>query len=116
MDCLFYAKQENTSSTLSSSDALLLAECLKQLQLITGIFTQLDEKTIKKIHVDDKEKLENAVFKLADLKAMLSQKIAFITHTLELDSSRERSVIQSITTNSHNDSEVTLHRKTHPMQ
>lgn len=112
MDRLSYAKQENPSSTLSSSDALLLAECSKQLQLKTGIFTQLDEKIIEK--TDDEEKLENAVFESADLQATLSQKIAFIAHTLETDSPRERSVTQSVTTNGHNDSEASLHRETHP--
>ena len=34
----------------------------------------------------DDEKLEAAVFELADLQTMLSEKLALISHTLEVDS------------------------------
>ena len=61
---------------LSNSDTLLLAECLKQLQLKTSVFTELGEKMIEK--VDDEEKVEATVFKSAKLQAMLSEKIALV--------------------------------------
>ena len=48
-DHLSYAKQETPSSRLSNSDTLLLAQSLKQLQLKTDSFTELDEKVIEKI-------------------------------------------------------------------
>ena len=65
MDRLSYTKQENASSMLSSSDALLLAEYSKQLQLKTGIFTQLDEKIIEKL--DDEKKTGNRSVRVGGL-------------------------------------------------
>jgi len=45
---------------------------LKQLHLKAKLFTELDEKII--VSIEDKEKLEVAVFKAADLQTTLSEK------------------------------------------
>ena len=66
MERLSQAKQDDPSLTLCSSDSLLLAECSKQLQLKTSIFTQLDEKIIEKL--DDEENLENTVCEPVELQ------------------------------------------------
>ena len=88
-------------ATLSSSDAVLLAEYLNQLKLKTGVFTELDEKIMEKI--DNEEKLEATVFESEDLQAMLSEKIAVITHIVEVDFPRERVVYQSAAANTQKD-------------
>jgi len=90
---LSYAKDSEPGSTLTSSDAVLLTEYLKQLSRKADIFNELDEKIIE--NTDDEEKLEAAVFESADLQTMLSEKLALISHTLEVDSPRERIVLES---------------------
>ena len=104
-------KRDTSNSTLSSSYAVLLAEYLKQLKLKTGVFTEVDEKIMEKI--DDEEKLESIVFESADLQAMLSEKIVVITHTLEVDSPRERGVYQSAAANPQKDGEDEPQPMTH---
>lgn len=64
----------------------------KQLRQKAYIFNELDEKIIE--NTDDKEILEAAVFDSADLQLMLPEKIALISHTLEVDSPRERIVVE----------------------
>ena len=81
-------KWETPDATLSDSDAILLTEYWTQLKLKASILMVLDEKIIGKI--DDKQKPEDAVFESADLQGMLSGKIAFTAHILEVDSPRER--------------------------
>ena len=94
-------ERDTSNPTLSSFDAVILAEYLKQLKLKTVVFTELDEKIMAKI--EDEEKLESTVFESADLRAMLSEKIAVITHTLEVDSPCERVVYQSAAANTQKD-------------
>ena len=55
--------RDTPNSTLSSSDAVLFAEYLKQLKLKTSIFTELVKKIMEKI--DDQKKLETTVFESA---------------------------------------------------
>ena len=81
---LSYTKESEPDSTLTSSEAILLAEYQKQFRRKAEIFNELDEKIIE--NTDDEEKLEAAVFDSADLQSMLSEKIALISHTLEVDS------------------------------
>ena len=63
---LSYAKDSEPGSTLTSSDAVLLTEYLKQLSRKADIFNELDEKIIE--NTDDEEKLEAAVFESATYK------------------------------------------------
>ena len=84
---LSYIKESKPDSMLTSSDAVLLAEYLKKLRQKADIFNELDEKIIE--HTDDEEKLEAAVFESGDLQTMLSEKIAVLSHTVEVDSPRE---------------------------
>ena len=49
--------------------------------------------------------MEAAVFESADLQTMLSEKIALILHTLEVDSPRERIVPESAAVDAHKDTE-----------
>ena len=82
MQKLSYTKESEADSTLTSSEAILLAEHQKQLRRKAEIFNELDEKIIE--NTDDEEKLEAAVFDSADLQSMLSEKIALISHILEV--------------------------------
>ena len=96
---LSYTKESEPDSTLTSSEAVLLAEHQKQLRRKAEIFNELDEKIIE--NTDDEEKLEAAVFDSADLQSMLSEKIALISHTLEVDSPRGRIVTESAAFSAH---------------
>ena len=104
-------KQETPDATLSSSDAVLLEEYSKQLKLKASVFAELDEKIIEK--TDDEKKLEDAVFESADLQAMLSEKIALISHILEVDSPRRQVRPQSVTANTHKDTRDEPQPSTH---
>ena len=92
MQKLSYTKEFEPSKTLTSSKAILLAEHQKQLRQKAEIFNEVDEKIIE--NIDKEEKLVTAVFDSEDLQTMLSEKIAFISHTLEVDSLCEQIVTE----------------------
>ena len=111
---LSYTQESEPDSTLTSSEAVLLGEHQKQLRRKADIFDELDQKIIA--HTEDEDKLETAVFESADLQTMLSEKIALISHTLEVDSPRER-VPESASVDAHKDTEsdpsLQLHSAVH---
>ena len=74
------AREIDPDSTLTDSDAVILTENLKQLHLKAEMFKELDDKIID--NTKDKEKLEAVVYEAADLQAMLSKRMALMTHTL----------------------------------
>ena len=119
---LSYIKESEPDSTLTSSEAILLVEHQKQLRQKVDIFNDLDDKI--KAHTDDEEKLEAAVFELADLQIMLLEKISLISHTLEVDSPHQRIVLETAAVDVHKDTESdpslqlhsTVHSRNSPTQ
>jgi len=90
-------RETNPDATLSESDILVLTENQKQLRLKAATFQDIDEKIIA--ITDDEEKLEAAVYEAADLQAVLSEKMALITHTLAACTSSQSNVTASSTIN-----------------
>lgn len=112
---LSYTKESEPDLTLTSSEAVLLAEHQKQLRRKAEIFNELDLRIIE--NTDDEEKLEAAVFDSADLQTMLSEKIALISHTLEVDSPREQTVTESAEVDAHTPQlQLTIHSRNSPTQ
>ena len=107
---LLYTKESKPGSTLTSSETVLLTEHQKQLRRKAEIFNKLDEKIMQQI--DDEEKLEAAIFDSEDLQTMLSEKIALISHTLEVDSPREQIVAETAAVDAHtSQSQATIHSR-----
>ena len=92
---LSQAQELEPNSRLATSDAVLLADLLKQLQLNALLFEELDTKVINA--TEDEEKLEEAVFELADLQASLSAKITLLSHTLVTTSPLESPAVNTQT-------------------
>ena len=90
-------RETNPDATLSEPDILALTEQQKQLRLKAETFQDIDDKIIA--ITDDEEKLEAAVYEAADLQAILSEKMALITHTLAACTSSQSSVTASSTIN-----------------
>lgn len=90
-------KETGADATLVNSEAILLAENLKQLCLKTNIFTKLDKKKII-ANLEDEEKLETAVFEAADLQATISEKKAVVQHMLKVFSEDSTAVATAQTT------------------
>jgi len=72
---------ENADDASICTDIVLLTENLKQIQIKVRVFEELDDKIIA--GTEEEEKLKQAVFEAADLKASLSEKMAVIQHTLQ---------------------------------
>ena len=98
MTGLSQAQESELGSKFAPSDAILLANFLKQQQLKAQLFQELDDKIIAA--TDDEDKLEEAVFESADLQVSLSAKIALISHTLATTSPLES---PAVTTQRHGD-------------
>ena len=75
------AMTENTDDASIRSDIVFLTENLKQIRIKACVFEELDDKIIA--GTEEEEKLKQAVFEAADLKASLSEKMAVIQHTLQ---------------------------------
>jgi len=76
---LSQAQELEPNSKLATSDAVLLTDLLKQLQLKATLLQELDHKMIDA--TDDEQKLEEIVFESADLQGSLLTKIALLSHT-----------------------------------
>jgi len=81
LDSLSSAKEQDPAANLTSSDAILLAENLKQLHLKANVFKEIDDQIID--NTDDDKKLEAAVFKVANLQVTLLEKMALVSYALK---------------------------------
>ena len=63
---LFQAQESKPDLKLAHTDAVLLADLLKQLQSKANLFQDIDDKILTA--TDDEDKIEEAVFGSADLQ------------------------------------------------